>query len=105
MQTPSVKFLQKTSRFSLASLTGIIISREAAFHDSLSRRPRNSAHPERALKVRAKNAMSHSGLDERYRRNKGGRMEGWKIGKASEQEYLAFLRRHELSFDDKYLWH
>jgi hypothetical protein len=25
-------------------------------------------------------------------------MEGWKIGKASEQEYRAFLRRHELSF-------
>jgi hypothetical protein len=21
-----------------------------------------------------------------------------------QQEYLAFLKRHELSFDDKYLW-
>ena len=25
--------------------------------------------------------------------------------KAREHEYLAFLKWHELSFDDKYLWH
>jgi len=24
--------------------------------------------------------------------------------RAFQQEYVAFLKRHELSFDDKYLW-
>ena len=50
----------------------------------------------------ARNAWSH----EENSSVPAGRLNGYRLAlKASEQEYLAFLRRHELSFDDKYLWH
>jgi hypothetical protein len=39
-------------------------------------------------------------------KNGTGRLNGSRLRlKASEQEYLAFPRWRELSFDDKYLWH